>query len=223
MIAPTLNDAILAAVDGRLGNVHACLPGRIETYDFETQKADVKPLLQRNYPEGPVSLPLIMSVPVVWPRGGGASLTFPLKKDDGVLLVFAERSLELWLDQGGEVPPGDARRFDLSDAIAIPGLNPFTAPFAAEDADSVLLKYNEFKIKIGKDGKVAIGKGGNELVDLVGQLCALVKDLTNTLLNAKTPTFIGPQPLATALPDFTAAIQKLSALEHKVNDIKGEL
>ncbi len=228
----TLNDAILSAVDSRLAGLHACLPARVEKYDYKTQKADVKPLLQKPYAAGAKPLPVIASVPVMWPRGGGAGLCFPLVKGDGVLLVFSERSLETWLGaaQGTDADPGDPRRFDLSDAIAIPGLNPFTVPGLAEDADSVWLNYGKGKIKIDKGGnvsiqgaKVAMGSGSNELVDMVSQLCGYLKGLGNTLLNAKTPTFIGPQPLATALPDFTAMVQNLTSLQSKIDGIKGKL
>ena len=220
----TLNDAILAAVDGRLGNLHACLPGRVEKYDYKTQKADVKPLVKRPYADGAKPLPVISSVPVVWPRGGDASLTFPLGKGDGVLLVFAERSIETWLaaSKGTDADPGEPRRFDLSDAIAIPGLNPFTVPGLAEDADSALFKYKDFKVKISKDGKIAIGSGSNEMCAIISDLCVQFNKLCNTLSTAQTPTFIGPQFLIQG-PQIGAMSADIQQIKAKIDSIKGSL
>ena len=65
---------------------------------------------------------MIYNVPVLFPRSRKAAVTFPLEKGDTVLLVFAERSLDEWIEKGGnKVSPEDPRRHDMSDAIAIPG------------------------------------------------------------------------------------------------------
>jgi hypothetical protein len=60
-----------------------------------------------------------------------------------VALVFSDRSLDRWLNAGGVVDPGTYRMHDLSDAIAIPGLHPWSAPWTGLDATAVTL---------GKDG-----------------------------------------------------------------------
>lgn len=46
-----------------------------------------------------------------------------------MLLVFADRSIDAWLDQGGEASPLDERRHHLKDAVAIPGLHPNNEPW----------------------------------------------------------------------------------------------
>ena len=168
-----------SAIDGRLEGIHTSLPGRIESYDYKTQKASVKPLVKRVYRDGRTeSLPVIDAVPVVFPRSGGASLTFPVKRGDGVLLVFAERALENWLTSGGEQEPGDPRRFDLTDAIAVPGLIPFTEGSKAQNNSDVLLTYNGASLKIDDNKKFAMGNDKAELLDLFDQLLeALIASL----------------------------------------------
>jgi len=160
MNKPTLTQAINAAIEYALKQIHVCLPGRIEEYDFTEQKASVTPLLSIAYDDGTtVDMPIVQNVPVVFPAGGGASITFPLRQGDGVLLVFSERSIDQWLSLGGVVVPDDPRTFDLSDAIAIPGLNPFRGNGLAQDNDSVYITYNDATIKIGDDGTVDINDG----------------------------------------------------------------
>jgi len=50
--------------------------------------------------------------------------TVNVTKGSFVILLIAERSIENWFDTGGVVDPESARKFDLSDTIALAGLNP---------------------------------------------------------------------------------------------------
>lgn len=153
----TLSDLLRAAINSALSEVHTCLPGRIEDYDHTTQKASVLPLLSRRLRTGEEEgRPVVSCVPVVFPRCGGASLTFPVKKGDGCLLVFSERSLDAWLDQGGVVAPDDPRRHDITDCIAIMGLYPFSEASPQDNNTDVLLKYNSANIRIQPSGAVSI-------------------------------------------------------------------
>lgn len=185
---PTLFDLLSASIDNKLKNVHVCLPGKIEKY-HGNQKADVKPLIM----DGSDALPVITNVPVVFPRSGGASLTFPVRKGDGVLLVFSERSLDVWLSKGGDVDPQDPRTHDLTDAIAIPGLIPLSEGSAS--GDDVVLAYNNTKITLNKSGKLAIGNQAAELLDLFEQTLSAIEIATvgptgGPLLNAASFTAI---------------------------------
>ena len=120
---PSLKTAVEIAVYSILGGVHTALPGTIESYDYATCTASVKPSVQRRYSDGTVvDLPIISQVPVVWPRSSAGSISFPLNRGDGVLLVFAEQSLDEWLSIGAGVAPDDDRRNHISDAVAIPGM-----------------------------------------------------------------------------------------------------
>ncbi|SQC91535.1 Mu-like prophage protein gp45 [Cedecea neteri] len=69
----------------------------------------------------PVNYPLLVDVPVVFPHGGGCSLTFPLKKGDECLVIFADRAIDFWWQSGGIQEPVDARQHSLSDAFVLPG------------------------------------------------------------------------------------------------------
>lgn len=133
------------------------LPARIESYDHQTQRASVKPLLRRQDGE---SRPVITGVPVMFPRSADASITFPIKPGDGVLLIFSDRSLDLWLARGGEVTPDDPRAHSYNDAIAIPGLYPFTEQSPAENNDDLLVRRGAIRLRLKADGTVEIVSGG---------------------------------------------------------------
>jgi hypothetical protein len=172
----TLAGVLRQAQAQALAGLHTALPGQIEAYDYTTQRARVKPLIQRADADGTLeSFPVIVDVPVVWPRSGGASLTFPVAAGDTVLLIFSERSLDWWLSVGGDSPPGDPRRFDLSDAIAIPGLYPFSEASQDPNGQDVRLQMGGAAVVINPGGKIALGTMTAELLDLIDQaLAALV-------------------------------------------------
>src|SRR5690606_8963428 len=79
----SLTDAVKYAIDFNLANVHTCLPAQIISYDYQKQKAQVKPVISKRWTDGNFSeMPIINGVPVIFPSSGGASLTFPVKEGD---------------------------------------------------------------------------------------------------------------------------------------------
>ncbi|TQE99505.1 MAG: phage baseplate protein [Spiribacter salinus] len=154
------------AVDTLSSQLRVALPAQVESYDPGTQRASVKPLINRNYADGAVAeMPVIAGVPVVWPRGSGASLTMPLNRGDGVLLVFSDRSMDEWLGSGGAATPSDRRKHDLSDAIAVPGLYSFAAGGLAENNEDVLLTYSGSQVRLKPGGAVEIDSANTVTVN----------------------------------------------------------
>lgn len=66
--------------------------------------------------------PVLLRVPVLFPSGGGVTLTFPIAVGDECLVVFNDRALDDWVLNGPGSPPSSSRLHDLSDGIAIVGL-----------------------------------------------------------------------------------------------------
>lgn len=132
---PSLADLLKRAIDYTLEDVHVMLPGKVASYDAATQKANVDLLVKRrialdNGQELTETFPQLPNVPIVFPRGGGVPgffVSFPIQVGDFVMVMFAERSIDAWLfSSGGVTDPNDFRKHDLSDAVAIPGLYPFS-------------------------------------------------------------------------------------------------
>ncbi len=116
-------------VDNLLSGIHTVLPGKIESYDPTLKKVSVKPLIQKVFETETLSLPVISDVPIVMPGTNEMIISLPIKKGDGCLVLFSERSLEAYMSSNlADVEPQDPRRFSLSDAICIPGLFTFFSP-----------------------------------------------------------------------------------------------
>jgi hypothetical protein len=123
-LAGTIDQQHAAQIEGRLKDLHTCLPGIVVSFDAGKQTATVQPTIKRVFTSvGAVNLPVCVDVPVAFPGGGDFFLTFPVKAGDECILLFSERAIDYWYQQGGTQSPSEYRLHDLSDGIAIVGLN----------------------------------------------------------------------------------------------------
>ncbi|EAT2563188.1 translation initiation factor IF-2, partial [Salmonella enterica] len=102
------------------------MPGIVQSFDSDTVTAVVQPAIKgyeqdSNGVNQSTVLPLLVDVPVIFPRGGGCTLTFPVKAGDECLVIFADRCIDFWWQNGGVQEPVDDRVHDLSDAFCIVG------------------------------------------------------------------------------------------------------
>lgn len=205
----TLSDAVTQAVDFSIQQLHTCIPGTIVDYDFTTQKASVLPSIKITFYDGVVvSHPILQNVPLIFPRSGGASLTFPVNKGDGVLVLFSERSLERWLaSTGEEVEQGVNRRFDLTDAIAIPGLNSIVTN-SLGNATDVKLVFKTASVTIDPEGNIILDNGNCAIrlkADGTFEFSNTEESLLNILLDTLTAI--------TAITVDASPIENIAAFE----------
>lgn len=222
-------DAVARAANYAIEKIHTAMPGEIISYDYSTQKASIQPLLNRNWSSGsstapPNSInsfstpfPVLENVPVIFPRAGGASLTFPVVEGDTCLLLFMERSIDQWLTTGGQVTPLDPRKYDLSDGVAIMGLFPFSETSKATNNNDVLLTYNGSSFRIKQNGDIVIETSskialGTSLVEVLQTISSALADIA--AITTTVPSF-GTWPITNA-----AAFTLLQA---QIDSIKGTI
>lgn len=186
---PTLAQVIKQAIEARLCDVHVSLPGRILSYDKSTNKAKVQLEVKRTYISGEsVDIPPLVDVPVWWPRAGKSFLHLPLRAGHKVQVIFSERSIEEWKQNGSGVAPLSTRKFSLSDAWALPGGYPFSDPAPGDDTDALFVN-DKAEARLTPSGKFAFkGQGGEEFVTIVVELLTILKSAT-------TNTIFGPMRL----------------------------
>ncbi len=102
------------------------IPGYIVDFDATKITATVQIGIKANQvaPDESVSqvqYPVLNDVPVIFPGGGGARLTFPIAKDDECWIMFSSRAMGAWKQQGGIQPANDPRKFHMSDAVCLVG------------------------------------------------------------------------------------------------------
>jgi hypothetical protein len=167
-------EGIETAIDGKLAMTWTALVGQIVAFDAsdEKQTATIAPTIQAvvTAPDGTrslVTMPLLLDCPVYFPEGGGAVLTFPIQPGDECLVVFADRCIDSWWQQGGIQPPAEYRMHDLSDGMAyvgfrsvpnnIPGLSTTETQLRSTDGETVIgLNPNTGSVHIDAPGNLII-------------------------------------------------------------------
>lgn len=161
-----LNDpeqAFRSALDGRLGSVWTALPGEITSVDLTRMIVSVQPTIQgvvsdENGQKTFVNLPLLTECPVIFMKGGGFALTFPVAVGDEVLVIFASRCIDAWWQSGGIQKPMELRMHDLSDGFVIPGVSsqPNVLPSISSNSVQLRNEAGTSFIEIQNSGNVAI-------------------------------------------------------------------
>lgn len=153
---PTLIEVLTRAIERGAAELRVSLPGQIESFDKAAQTADVKPLLKESTfdtgDEIVESLPVIPGVPVQFSGGGGFSETWPVAKGDLCFLVFSDRSLDRWFENGGDVDPVELSRHVLANAVAILGVRDKGSALSEFDASRAV--WGNKGPRIAADGSV---------------------------------------------------------------------
>jgi hypothetical protein len=183
MITPEWEDLVLEMIRNNQLDLFTGMPGNIVKYDETTQIATVQPSFKSTYidPLEVVSLPPISNVPVVFPRIGKKGVCFPVEVGDPVLLIFMQRSLDDWIDEGGEVEIKDTRLHNINDPIALPGLYPISGamdPAPPKDAaclfgDKILIGNSKASTEPMVLGTV-LNTNLEALLDAIKQLTTLL-------------------------------------------------
>ena len=197
-----LTKAIRAGASAAIGKMHLGFPAQVVSYDATKQQADLKPILKDSADR---ELPQLRNVPVMFPRGGKRCyIVFDLEAGDEVFVLFSDRAMDDWLGQSETVKtpikPTDNRRFDLGDAVCIPGISPWSRALPDPTGDLV--------VEPGA-GEVRLGVGATEYVALATQVKAALDEI-QTIFNTHTHTSFGAGPstgsVGTAILDESTVI-----------------
>lgn len=105
-----------------------------------------------------VTMPMLVDVPVQFPSGGGCIITFPIKKGDECIVVFSARCIDNWWATGKISPQFTQRMQDLSDGMAIVGINSIPRVIPNISLNSVQIRTREGTsfMELTEDGNVNI-------------------------------------------------------------------
>ncbi|MGJ0947874.1 MULTISPECIES: Gp138 family membrane-puncturing spike protein [Klebsiella] len=148
------------------------IPGIIQSFDPDAVTAVVQPAIKgaeqdESGAEVSVNLPLLVDVPVVFPRGGGCTLTFPVKAGDECLVIFADRCIDFWWQSGGIQEPVDERMHDLSDAFCIVGPQSQAKKISGISTTSAQLRTDDGSafIEVSAGGDITATTAGNATIN----------------------------------------------------------
>src|SRR5206468_2774529 len=107
--------SLIAALDGWQAGMWTVMPavvielGPHLAFDPVKRTTTLQIVVQarKQNPDGTfdwVTLPPLLDVPVIFPGGGGVTMTFPVKAGDEGLVLLASRCIDAWWKLGGHAP-----------------------------------------------------------------------------------------------------------------------
>lgn len=157
-MAEETNDFIAGlrtVIQSELLDFNTSVEGVVQSY--ENGLATVLPIASKRFADGDVlPFPQLFRVPIRWPsfNGGLCGIKGPIRAGDKVLVVFAQQATD---------GTDDERRFDLSDAYAIPSSSDQTGQ--ATNNEDMIMWFGNAYIKLTAGGKLEILAPGGSTID----------------------------------------------------------
>lgn len=189
----TLDGLNNALQDKILMNMEKVLPGIVQSYDRNANRAIIQPAITGVASQGQkVTREPLINVPVFCMSGGGIVLSFPLKQGDTGWLIAADRNISIFKQNLEESAPNDYRKHTFQDSFFIPDkINDISVSGEDENAFVLQTLTNTTKISL-EDNKIDISAGsGASAVNIDDSSInteTTTIEVTASTLNATIPT-----------------------------------
>lgn len=164
--------------------------GEIISFDPAKKTAQIHILFKRVLPDNSTaSHPLLVDCPVATLQGGGGAIEFPIAPGDQCLVFFADRNIDAWFKTGAEAIPFDGRTHDLSDGIALVGVNSLTSGLEDYDPTSARFFFAGAEIRL-QGGKVVVVNETTDMLTLINLFFVALEAIQVTGPLSLTPASI---------------------------------
>lgn len=132
---PNIIEFAAAVQDHLQDRMRTCVPATVVSYDQNAQTITAQP--SPNYGTEPHAL--VYDVPVLFPSGGGWSISWGLNPGDPVHLLVSDRPLEGFRDGDGKpYTITEKRKHNISDAEALPAAGPVPDPISGLSSNFII-------------------------------------------------------------------------------------
>jgi hypothetical protein len=115
----SLEETLKRLAEDIKAEICCCKIGRIEKFYADTKTADISIPFKRKVLSGElVDNPFILNVPIM-----GNLITLPITVGEYCIVLFNDFDLDLWYETGHSGEPATPRKHNITDAVAITGLN----------------------------------------------------------------------------------------------------
>jgi hypothetical protein len=207
----SFSESIEFILDQFKKTLNTSLPGVVQSYDHNTKRAVILPAIKRLFTDNTSqSLPLLVDVPVIFPSAGGYTVTMPITKGDGVVLLFSQRGLTNFKKQFDEAMPTDSL-LAIHDAVAIVGFGALS--ITPSSSSGCTMQNNDgTNAVIIESSKVEVKKGNNTLVIDDSQMQATIQGATLTLSSS---SLVSSVPVVA--PSFTGLNSGVANMTSGIN------
>lgn len=148
------------------------MPAKIVAYDAKSQSCTAQPFFQT----GELPMPPIYNVPVVFPAGGGAVMSFPVKAGDRCWLCFSMYPIDQFFNGTGDSNTNNTMDspHDYNECVAFVGLGTRLKNYVP-DPTMVMIRFGKTKLTMDE----------NENVFIEGNLHVSKKIIANDTMEGK--------------------------------------
>ena len=169
-------------------SVGTSIPGQVLGFDSGSQLAQVQVGIERIDINGKsVALSPISEVPIYFP-GGDFCVEYQIDAGNEGLILFSQRCIDAWVNQGGTAPPPIRRFHDMSDALFIPGFRSQPNKLAGFQNNGIRLRDKDGSnfIWLKNDGTILIQATTMNIIantTFVGNVAVNSGNITNEGVN----------------------------------------
>lgn len=146
-------DYLRQIIQSEMLSLGVSIPAIVDSFDPATQMIEATPVIRRRrrLEDGSTEVedrPKQIKIPLCTPyvRTLGFSITMPLSPGDHVMLIFADRGIDLWQETGDISDPPDVknvRAHNYTDALYIIGPIPLSDPIEDYQIDSIEVRNRD--------------------------------------------------------------------------------
>lgn len=207
---PDLQDVLEGAMQDLLYSFNCHRIGTIQSFDPSNQTATIQltdkgVISNSDGSEQLITFSPLLQCPAIILKGASGGLTFPINEGDTCLVLFNDRDIDNWFEDGLPQRPNTLRAHEMSDAIALVGIRNGINKLTDYNNSATVINYLDTKISLGN--KVEISNAAENLK-------SIIDELINVVTNLKTV-----DPISGELPIDAATAASLSALSTRVGDL----
>lgn len=176
----SLEELLKSAIQSEMNNVYTSIPCVVVAVrdNLSTMMVDIQPSVNQKMKDGTVrERTVIQGVPVQFQVSKTSGFTFPVKVGDTGIALFSMRNIDSWKSgNGNPVTPQNFAKFDKSDAIFIPGIQPIGVAVnnpnkhtLSHDTNDTVVFHNlgqgaECELRLKADGSIQITTSNQPIV-----------------------------------------------------------
>lgn len=222
--APDLQDILENSIEDLLYSFNCHRVGVIESFNPSNQTATITLVDKgtQHFSDGErlAEYPPLVDCPVVVNKTTNGGLTIPINEGDSCLVLFNDRDIDSWFENGLKQKPNSMRTHDIADAVALVGIRNEINKFTDYNNAATTLNYLANKIEIGNSRTQLLRSEGAEinlddkleLKNTAQSLKLILDELLVALSNLKTVS-----PMYGSLPIDSATLASLGTLSTKVD------
>lgn len=154
---PDLSDVLRNVKTDIFNNMNCVNIGIIQSFDASNQTATIQLALKKVMEikeDGSRVLqerPIILECPVVILFGASTYMTFPIAEGDECLVLFNDREIDNWFNNGGVHTPSTPRSHNIADAFALVGVRSLQDSIQGYLTNGIRLAHETARLDMTQD------------------------------------------------------------------------